>query len=93
LLIQEAFYGPTERGEDAESLDVNVTVALQALVSMGQLYIPGRRSKAGLQGFYDPVPGASKTLRVRYTFRQLPHYAEIPDFLPVVLPLEDHLVE
>lgn len=93
LLIQDASYGPTERGEDAKSLDINVTVALQALISMGQLYIPGRRSKAGLQGFYDPVPGASKTLRVRYTFRQRPHYAEIPDFLPVVLPLEDHLVE
>ncbi|EMD34782.1 hypothetical protein CERSUDRAFT_116966 [Gelatoporia subvermispora B] len=92
LTIQEATYGPAERDEGTEGLDVDVTVPLQALVSKSQVYIP-RGDKAGLQGFYDPVPAAAKTLRVRYTFRGRTHYAEIPDYKPVVLPLEEHLVE
>ncbi|PCH44875.1 DnaJ-domain-containing protein [Wolfiporia cocos MD-104 SS10] len=104
LIIEEAFYGPAERDEATDGLDVNVTVPLQALVTKSQLYIPGRRSKvsrylsaatflsAGLQGFYDPVPGVAKALRIRYTFRGTSHYAEIPDWTPVVLPLEEHLV-
>lgn len=45
LVIQEAWYGPSERGEDCESLDVNVTIPVQVLVNKSQLYIPGRRSK------------------------------------------------
>ncbi|TFY53464.1 hypothetical protein EVJ58_g9439 [Rhodofomes roseus] len=45
LVILEAFYGPLERDEAAEGLDLDVTVALQALVHRSQLYIPGRRSK------------------------------------------------
>ncbi|KZT70464.1 DnaJ-domain-containing protein [Daedalea quercina L-15889] len=93
LVILEAFYGPLDRDEAAEGLDLDVTVALQALVHRSQLYIPGRRSKAGLQGFYDPVPGVAKVLRIRYTFRGSVHYAEISDWMPVVLPLEEHLVD
>lgn len=43
--------------------------------------------QAALQGFSDPAPFASKVLRIRYLFRGRMHYAEIPDYLPVVLPL------
>ncbi|CAL1708852.1 unnamed protein product [Somion occarium] len=93
LVILEAWYGPEEQVEGFESLDLNVTIPIQVLVRKSQLYIPGRRSKAGLQGFYDPVPGVPKSLRIRYTFRGREHYAETPDYLPVVLPLEEHLVQ
>ncbi|TCD67798.1 hypothetical protein EIP91_011926 [Steccherinum ochraceum] len=88
LVILEASYGAAVRDSDTEGLEIDVTIPLQALVSKSQLYIPGRRSKVGLQGFRDPVPGVAKTLRVRYTFRGREHYAEIPDFKPTVLPLE-----
>ncbi|KAH9923298.1 DnaJ-domain-containing protein [Amylocystis lapponica] len=88
LIILEAAYGPSEQDESTQGLDMDVTVPVQALVNRSQLYIPGRRSKAGLQGFYDPVAAAAKTLRVRYTFRGRLHYAEFADYAPVVLPLE-----
>lgn len=52
LVIQEAWYGPSERGEDCESLDVNVTIPVQVLVSKSQLYIPGRRSKVRSLSIY-----------------------------------------
>ncbi|KAI0790406.1 hypothetical protein C8Q75DRAFT_114809 [Abortiporus biennis] len=45
LVILEAWYGPAERDDDTEGLDLNVTIPLQALVNKSQLYIPGRRSK------------------------------------------------
>jgi len=44
-----------------------------------------------LQGFSDPAPFASKVLRIRYLFRGRVHYAEIPDYLPIVLPLAGSL--
>jgi len=44
--------------------------------------------QAGIQGFYDPAPTSPKSLRVRYLFRGRQHYAEIPDCIPVVLPLQ-----
>ncbi|GBE87408.1 DnaJ-domain-containing protein [Sparassis latifolia] len=93
LIIVEALYGPSERDESTKGLDVDVTVPVQALVNKSQLYIPGRRSKAGLQGFYDPAAMVAKTLRIRYTFRGRLHYAEFTDHMPVVLPLEEHLVD
>ena len=45
LVILDARYGPSERGEGAEGLDVDVTIPVRALVNSSQLYIPGRRSK------------------------------------------------
>ena len=51
LVILEALYGPLERDEAAEGLDLDVTVALQALVHRSQLYIPGRRSKVSSRSF------------------------------------------
>ena len=44
--------------------------------------------QAGIPGFYDPVAGVPKALRVRYKFRGREHYAEVPDFMPTVLPLK-----
>ncbi|KAM5532138.1 hypothetical protein V8D89_014163 [Ganoderma adspersum] len=93
LVILDARYGPSEQDEGTEGLDVDVTIPMQALVNSGQLYIPGKRSKAGIPGFYDPVAGVPKALRVRYKFRGHMHYAEIPDYMPVVIPLKDHFVE
>ncbi|KAA1476579.1 DnaJ-domain-containing protein [Dentipellis sp. KUC8613] len=93
LVIMEATYGPMDPDPEARDLMVDVTIPLQALVQHGQLYIPGHRSKAGVQGFCDPVPDCMKALRVRYTFGGRAHYAEIPDYMPVVLPLSDHAVE
>ncbi|KAH9941173.1 DnaJ-domain-containing protein [Epithele typhae] len=88
LVVQEAVYGPSERDEGTEGLDVDVTVPLQALVNASQLYIPGKRSKVGIPGFLDPVPGVPKSLRIRYNFHGREHYAEVPDHRPVVLPLK-----
>ncbi|KAH7915054.1 hypothetical protein BJ138DRAFT_1055601 [Hygrophoropsis aurantiaca] len=92
LIILEASYGPTCPDEEARHLVLNVTVPVQALVHNSQVYVPGHRTKSGIQGFYDPAPTSPKSLRVRYLFRDQMHYAEIPDFIPVVLPLKEHLV-
>jgi DnaJ family protein C protein 11 len=93
LVVLEASYGPTDPDPEAKALIVDVTVPIQALVHKSQPYIPGHRSKSGLQGFYDPVPSCAKSLRIRYTFGSRMHYCEIPDYKPVVLPLGDHVVE
>jgi DnaJ family protein C protein 11 len=44
--------------------------------------------QSGIQGFYDPIPSMAKSLQIHYTFHGQNHYAEIPDYLPVVLPLK-----
>ncbi|PBK94651.1 DnaJ-domain-containing protein [Armillaria gallica] len=93
LVILEATYGPAESFDFGSEYVLDVTVAVQALVSNSQLHIPGHRSKAGLQGFYDLAPFVVKALRIRYTFQGRVHYAEFLDDLPVVLPLADHLVD
>ncbi|KDR72591.1 hypothetical protein GALMADRAFT_252737 [Galerina marginata CBS 339.88] len=95
LVIQEATYGAAETEVEGakESLFLDITVPLQALVRNSQLHIPGGTSKAALQGFSDPAPFTAKLLRIRYLFRGLVHYAEIPDYMPVVLPLAEHQVK
>ena len=45
LIILDARYGPSERDEGTEGLDVDVTIPVQALVNSSQLYVPGKRSK------------------------------------------------
>ncbi|KIJ14593.1 hypothetical protein PAXINDRAFT_169736 [Paxillus involutus ATCC 200175] len=92
LVILEAIYGPTCPDNETTGLDVDVTVPLQALVHNSQVYVSGRLPKSGIQGFYDPAPAAPKSLRVRYMFRDRMHYTEIPELVPIVLPLRDHLV-
>ncbi|KAN0085953.1 protein of unknown function (DUF3395) domain containing protein [Tylopilus felleus] len=92
LVILEATYGPTLMDNDTAGLDVDVTIPLQALVHKSQLYVSNKVPKSGIQGFCDPAPKTPKSLRVRYMFRDQMHYAEIPDLMPIVLPLRDHLV-
>lgn len=93
LVILQASWGSTEKEDGARDLVMDVTTPLQALVHSSQLYIPGDRIKSNIRGFSDPAPFASKVLYVRYLFRGQTHYAEIPEDLPVVLPLAEHLVE
>ncbi|KAI5120611.1 hypothetical protein M0805_008087 [Coniferiporia weirii] len=93
LVILEALYFPLEDGLPMADLGINVTIPVQSLVHNGQLFIPGRRSKSVLRGFYDPLPRCAKRLSVRYEFRGRPHYAEVGEHAPVLLPLESHLVE
>jgi len=92
LVIQEGFYGPASDDPEVQSLRSDVTTALRALVSHSQLHIPGRRPKTHLHGFFDVLPGVPKVLTISYSFRDRPHYAEIPDNHPVTLPLEEHLM-
>ncbi|KAI9460806.1 hypothetical protein HD554DRAFT_2176484 [Boletus coccyginus] len=87
LVILEATYGPTSVENDTTGLDVDVAIPLQALVHNSQLYVSNKVPKSGIQGFCDPAPKALKSLRVRYMFRDQMHYAEIPDLVPIVLPL------
>ncbi|KAF9447147.1 hypothetical protein P691DRAFT_761024 [Macrolepiota fuliginosa MF-IS2] len=94
LVILEANYGSTEKDEGTPDLTFDVTIPLQALVRNSQLYIPGgEEAKLSIQGFFDPAPFVPKALRIRYLFREQMHYAEIPDFLPAVLPLLEHRVD
>ncbi len=45
LVIIDARYGPAEKADETDGMQIDVTVPLQALVSKSQVYIPGRRSK------------------------------------------------
>ncbi|PPQ68918.1 hypothetical protein CVT24_007662 [Panaeolus cyanescens] len=93
LIIQEATYGVEGTDEATLKLAIDVQGPLQALVRNSQLHIAGGTSKTAIQGFFDPAPYAAKILRVRYTFSGTPHYAEIPDYHPVVLPLAEHRLD
>ncbi|KAF8999100.1 hypothetical protein BDQ17DRAFT_1361324 [Cyathus striatus] len=91
LVIQSASYGPRELGShEGKKLFVDVTVPLQVLVRKSQLYISSGDTKGNIPGFFDPAPSLSKILCIRYIFRGQSHYAEIPDYIPVVLPLAEH---
>ncbi|KAK0192274.1 hypothetical protein F5146DRAFT_999491 [Armillaria mellea] len=48
LVILEATYGPAETFDFGSESALDVTIAVQALVSNSQLHIPGHRSKVGL---------------------------------------------
>jgi len=93
LVILEGTYGPTDSTAEARALMVDVTIPLQSLVHKSQLYISAHQRKSGLPGFLDPSPLCSKCVRIRYLFDGRMHYVEIPDDHPVVVPLQDHLVE
>uniref|UniRef100_V5E4U1 J domain-containing protein n=1 Tax=Kalmanozyma brasiliensis (strain GHG001) TaxID=1365824 RepID=V5E4U1_KALBG len=67
-------------------------IALQALISKGQLIIPGGRSKANLLGFHDPVMGEKKHLLVVYVFRGQLHRVVVEDWDEVALPMRIHQV-
>ncbi len=71
---------------------IDVTVAVQAMVSNSQLVIQKSDSKAGLIGFYDPCIGEKKHLRVTYRFKGKTHQVQVSDKEILVAPLEIHLV-
>ncbi|GJJ10527.1 hypothetical protein Clacol_004753 [Clathrus columnatus] len=73
--------------EDEEMLSIDVTVPLQVQVHDSQLIIPGGRSKAGLVGFYDPLPGTRKRLKIEYLFHEAFHVVDVEDLSPIILPL------
>nr|GAT42772.1 predicted protein [Mycena chlorophos] len=108
LVVVEATYGALDPAERDLGLVWDVTIALQvdlfypndqrlisvtALVRASQVYISGRQPKSSIQGILDPAPFTLKSLRVHYLFRGRPHYIEIPEYLPLVLPLKAHLVD
>ncbi|KAJ6590618.1 hypothetical protein DFH09DRAFT_1026727 [Mycena vulgaris] len=93
LVILEATYGAMETVDRDQGLFWDVTIPLQTLVLRGsQLCIPGRHPKASIQGILDPAPFAHKSLRVRYLFRGRMHFTEVPEYLSLILPLPDHVV-
>jgi len=55
--------------------------------SFHPLRIHTSSTQAALQGISDPAPFIAKSLRIRYLFRGRVHFAEVPDYLSVVLPL------
>ncbi|KAG9311685.1 hypothetical protein JVU11DRAFT_7922 [Chiua virens] len=87
LVILEAAYGPRPMDNETAGLDVDVTIPVQALVHNSQVYVSNKVPK----GFYDPAPKTPKSLRVRYMFREQMHYAEIPEWMSIVLPLRGEI--
>ncbi|KAI5479860.1 DnaJ family protein [Pseudohyphozyma bogoriensis] len=96
LVIVEAVYGVLEsiptKTELADQRWMDVTVALQSLVTNSQIIIPGGRSKSNLLGFFDVAMGEKKALKVTYTFRGTRHEAVVGDFDGFAAPLRAHLV-
>ncbi len=115
LLIVNAHYGDlsdsSASGEEVgfEGLShigrsIDVTVPLQMLVDSesSQLVIHAGQSKAGLDGFYDPLSAAADTahtaaaksvprrLYVRYLYAGETHEITVDDRQPLVLPLIEH---
>ncbi|KAJ7096737.1 hypothetical protein B0H15DRAFT_774112 [Mycena belliarum] len=87
LVIVEATYGAIETVDRELGLSWDVTIPLQTLVRGSQLYISGRHPKTAIHGFLDPAPFTHKSFRVRYLFRGIMHYAEVPEYLSLILPL------
>ncbi|KAJ7207084.1 hypothetical protein GGX14DRAFT_366794, partial [Mycena pura] len=93
LVIVEATYGAIETADRDLGLFWDITIPLQTLVRGSQVYIPGRHPKCSIQGFLDPAPFALKSMRVRYLFRGRMHYAEVPEYLSLVLPLSGEFLD
>jgi DnaJ family protein C protein 11 len=111
LVILEAKYRGAGRHLDPEEIketELDVTVAVQALVATPQadrseprstttaestLVIPGGRSKANIIGFYDILVGSKKQLAITYLFKGRRHYVVYDDYAAVAIPMRAHLVE
>ncbi|CAN7938279.1 unnamed protein product, partial [Ixodes hexagonus] len=93
LIIVEALYGNFVDEDDSEIPQasvrelVNVTVPLQCLVKDSSLTLPDC-PKSNLPGFYDPCLGESRSLLVRYRFRNLNHEVKIADEEALRIPKE-----
>ncbi|KAK4048082.1 hypothetical protein OIV83_004952 [Microbotryomycetes sp. JL201] len=96
LVIEMARYGvmkPNQAENDSERRNIDVTVAVQALVTNSQLVIPGGRSKSSLLGFYDCAIGERKRLTIRYLFKEKMHEVTVQDNEPVAAPLRSHCLQ
>ncbi|KAJ6631122.1 hypothetical protein B0H10DRAFT_1938666 [Mycena sp. CBHHK59/15] len=89
LVIVDATYGAMETADRDLGLSWDVTIPVQALVRGSQVHISARHPKSSIQGFLDPAPFTLKSLRVRYLFRGRMHFTEVPDHLPLILPLAE----
>ncbi|KIJ39007.1 hypothetical protein M422DRAFT_32881 [Sphaerobolus stellatus SS14] len=92
LVLLTATYQTSGEDDNEENVAIDVTIPLQAQVRDSQLMIPGGRSKADLLGFYDPLPGAGKKLKIEYLFHGVLHVVEVTDFSGVLLPQRAHLL-
>lgn len=99
LVVVQAMYGVLDAVDNTVPKDspdirwLDVTVAVQALVTDSQLNIAGGRSKANLLGFYDCAIGEKKQLQVRYLFKGRVHSLLVEDHQAVAAPLRAHIVE
>ncbi|GMH44031.1 hypothetical protein BSKO_11965 [Bryopsis sp. KO-2023] len=89
--------GEQAGASSASSLDLppsslDVTAAIQYLVSARELILHPGVSKFGLMGFCDPAPGQKKTLRIRYVWKGRPYRAEVGDEDGLKLPSQGALV-
>lgn len=89
VIIKEAWYGILK----AESPDVelpckmNVTIAVQCLVSDSKLIYDSRQPKSSILGFCDIRPKKRKQLWIHYQFKDsTSHYVLVDDCTPFSLP-------
>lgn len=75
-IIPEMSVSRDEEGVELPPMVMEVTEALQYLVSNSQLELFPNIPKSGLMGFCDLVPGESKSLRIWYLYRNQPYKAQ-----------------
>lgn len=101
LLIISALYGAPMKPVKSLSSDqavefvpdqsADVTIAVQAMVNDGQVYIPRAIHKAHLTGFWDPAPLKKKVLSVRYLWRGAMHKAVVREQEGLKIPMRSHM--
>ncbi|KAJ3036554.1 hypothetical protein HDV00_002576 [Rhizophlyctis rosea] len=89
--IPDHLANETTAGEEKKEY-ADVTLAVQALVSGGQMRISGGHSKSSIIGFWDPCFGEGKRLRVTYRFGGKVHEVEVDDRQAVAAPVRGHIV-
>ncbi|XP_021372896.1 dnaJ homolog subfamily C member 11-like [Mizuhopecten yessoensis] len=96
LVILKALYGKLISDDEGELLDgqcIDVITPVQALVRDSQLILSDTKTKCDIPGFYDPCPGETKTLYIRYKFRNKLHQVTLADNDAIRLPLQKHLLK
>ena len=83
----EAFLNRKNKKENGEEEYIDVTIAVQALVTAGQLHIPASSSKSQILGFYDPCFGEDKQLRIVYQVGKKLHSVTVDDNAALDAPL------
>ena len=100
LLIISALYGapikPVRSLSSHKAVEfipdqsADVTIAVQAMVNDGQVYIPRAIHKGHLTGFWDPAPLTKKVLLVRYLWRGAMHMAVVKEQEGLKIPMRSH---